>query len=238
MLIPPVVNLVALALLPLSPPPSASGEPAASPVFVSGQGGYHTYRIPAAVVSPKGMVLAFCEGRKASSSDTGDIDVVLRRSPDGGKTWQPMQVVADDGPHTIGNPCPVVDRKTGTVWLLLTRNHGQDAQRDRGGHVEGAADRLGLQEHGRRGDLVQARGHQPDDARGRLGLVRHRARQRHPARGPAGWSSLATTRRPGPAPSTPHVIYSDDPARPGDWAGWWRATPASPPSRNGPTAPC
>jgi sialidase-1 len=95
-------------------------------VFVSGQDGYHTYRIPAAIVTPKGTLLAFCEGRRKSTSDTGDIDLVLRRSSDGGATWGPLQVVWDDGPNTCGNPCPVVDRDTGTIWLLMTRNFGVD----------------------------------------------------------------------------------------------------------------
>jgi len=98
-------------------------------VFVSGQEGYHTYRIPSLIVTKKGTLLAFAEGRKNSRSDTGDIDIVLRRSLDNGRTWLPMQLVADHDHDTIGNPCPVVDRRTGTIWLLLTGNPGQ-AQED------------------------------------------------------------------------------------------------------------
>ncbi|MBI5760424.1 MAG: exo-alpha-sialidase [Planctomycetales bacterium] len=97
-------------------------------VFVSGQGSYHSYRIPSVIVSAKGTVLALCEGRKKSRSDAGDIDLVLKRSLDGCKSWQPMQVVWDDGPNTCGNPCPVVDRSTGTIWLLMTHNLGQDTE--------------------------------------------------------------------------------------------------------------
>lgn len=108
----------------------AGDEPRPSDVFVSGQEGYNTYRIPAALVTPKGTVLAFCEGRKAGRGDTGDIDLVLRRSADGGASWGPLQTVWDDGPNTCGNPCPVVDRSTGTVWLLLTHNLGRDHERD------------------------------------------------------------------------------------------------------------
>jgi sialidase-1 len=95
-------------------------------VFVSGQDGYHTYRIPSVVVSTKGTLLAFCEGRRKSRSDTGDIDVVLKRSTDGGATWGSLQVVWDDGANTCGNPCPVVDRDTGAIWLPLTHNLGED----------------------------------------------------------------------------------------------------------------
>src|SRR3982074_1388936 len=88
--------------------PLATGLIAATPpqtdVFRAGEGGYHTYRIPALIVSPKGTLLAFCEGRRNSGSDAGDIDVLLRRSFDGGKTWAPVQKIADMGEDTIGNP--------------------------------------------------------------------------------------------------------------------------------------
>src|SRR4051794_6256200 len=98
-------------------------------VFVSGQGGYHTYRIPSLIATGKGTVLAFCEGRKDGGGDAGDIDLLLRRSHDGGRTWEKPQVIWDDGPNTCGNPCPVSDAKTGTIWLLLTHNLGRDTER-------------------------------------------------------------------------------------------------------------
>ena len=95
-------------------------------VFVSGRDGYHTFRIPSVVATSKGTLLAFAEGRKAGRGDAGDIDLVLRRSADGGATWGPLQVVWDDGPNTCGNPCPVVDGDA--VWLLLTHNLGGDQE--------------------------------------------------------------------------------------------------------------
>ena len=95
----------------------------------NGSGGYDTYRIPALVVTVSGAILAFCEGRRNSRSDTGDIDLLMRRSRDGGLTWTESRIVWDDGPNTCGNPCPVVDRETGTVWLLLTHNLGHDHER-------------------------------------------------------------------------------------------------------------
>jgi sialidase-1 len=99
-------------------------------VFVAGEGSYHTYRIPSAIVTPKGTVLAFAEGRRSGAGDAGDIDLVMRRSHDGGLTWTPMQVIGDNGPNTFGNPCPVVDRRTGTIWLLTTQNRGTDREKD------------------------------------------------------------------------------------------------------------
>jgi sialidase-1 len=97
-------------------------------VFVSGQDGYHTYRIPALLVTPRGTLLAFAEGRKGGSGDAGNIDMVLKRSPDGGKTWQAMQTVWDDTGNTCGNPCPVVERESGTIRLLMTWNRGDDPE--------------------------------------------------------------------------------------------------------------
>jgi len=97
-------------------------------LFVSGEGGYNSYRIPAIVTSPDGTVLVFCEGRKYSVSDTGDIDILLRRSSDGGKTWEKPLVIADAGKDVFGNPAPVID-KDGTIHLLLTWNLAEKGER-------------------------------------------------------------------------------------------------------------
>jgi sialidase-1 len=102
----------------------------AADVFVAGQEGYHTFRIPSLLVTAKGTLLAFAEGRKNGRADSGDIDLVLKRSNDAGRTWSALQVVASDAANTVGNPCPVVDGETGTIWLPMTWNLGQDLERD------------------------------------------------------------------------------------------------------------
>lgn len=109
---------------------AASTAPDQTDVFVSGQDGYHTYRIPAVIRAANGSLLAFCEGRKSAGGDSGNIDLLLKRSSDGGKTWSAAQVVWDDAENTCGNPCPVLDESTGTLWLLLTHNLGVDRERD------------------------------------------------------------------------------------------------------------
>lgn len=91
-------------------------------LFVSGQGGYHTYRVPALAVTGRGTVLAFCEGRRRSVSDTGLIEVVLRRSTDGGRSWGPTTVVVAEAGMTCGNATPTVDPHTGTIWLPFCKN--------------------------------------------------------------------------------------------------------------------
>lgn len=98
-------------------------------VFEAGEGDYHTYRIPAIIEAGDGTLLAFCEGRRDGQGDTGQIDTLLRRSVDGGRTWSPVQVVSHADGFTTGNPAPVVDRSTGTVWLLLTRNRAEESER-------------------------------------------------------------------------------------------------------------
>lgn len=107
---------------------AAAADPLQAPVFTSGEGDYHTYRIPSVIATTKGTLLAFCEGRKQGRGDAGDIDLVLRRSTDGGETWQPLQVLWNDGENTCGNPCPVIERSTGVIWLLLTHNLGKDTE--------------------------------------------------------------------------------------------------------------
>lgn len=122
----PLVALTVLATL--GSPRGPAAEPDQVALFVAGERGYHTYRIPSLIATGRGTVLAFCEGRKTGSGDTGDIDLLLRRSRDGGKTWEPSRVIWDDGPNTCGNPCPVIDSKSGTICLLLTHNLGSDTQ--------------------------------------------------------------------------------------------------------------
>jgi sialidase-1 len=99
-------------------------------VFQKGMAGYECFRIPAIIKAKNGDLVAFAEARKSSCSDTGDIDLVMRRSSDGGKSWSALSVLWDDGNNVCGNPAPVVERKSGTIFLLLTWNLGSDHERD------------------------------------------------------------------------------------------------------------
>ena len=93
----------------------------ASVPFRAGQEGYASFRIPAVVATAGGTLLAFCEGRAGSRDDFGNIDIVLKRSMDGGLTWGPLQVAARNGDALAGNPAPVV-LDTGRVLLVHLRN--------------------------------------------------------------------------------------------------------------------
>jgi sialidase-1 len=121
--------------------------PAAAPllerteVFPPGMNGIARYRIPGIVVTPKGTVLAYCEARRNNSLDWGEIEVHLRRSTDGGKTWQPARHIAHQAARiegnprkptaegareqTVNNPVAIVDRETGALEFLYCVNYAR-----------------------------------------------------------------------------------------------------------------
>ncbi|MEU7414663.1 exo-alpha-sialidase [Streptomyces sp. NPDC042638] len=120
-------------LVPFVPAHPAHAQPAAREpqfeqqvLFKAAQDpGYACFRIPAVVRTTDGAVLAFAEGRVLNCGDAADIDIVVKRSTDGGRTWGPLQVVNEGAGDTHGNPAPVVDRSTGRVWLAETYNTGR-----------------------------------------------------------------------------------------------------------------
>lgn len=112
---------------------AAVADPPAVRVFEAGQDGYKVFRIPAIVRAGNGHLLAFCEARQGG--DASEIDLVLKRSSDDGKTWGALEVVQESEdfrplfgkeapPITIGNPAPVVDLldpdHPGRIWLPFT----------------------------------------------------------------------------------------------------------------------
>ncbi|MEU6119327.1 sialidase family protein [Streptomyces sp. NPDC047117] len=127
---------LATATLAFLPPIPATAQPPteAAPGGLSQQvlfkasqeKGYACFRIPAIVTTPRGTLLAFAEGRVNNCGDAGDMDLVMKRSTDGGRTWSPLQVVNEGGGDTHGNPAPVVDHRTGRVVLAETYNKGRD----------------------------------------------------------------------------------------------------------------
>ena len=112
-------------------------------LFKAGENGYAQCRIPAIAITPKGTILTFCEARKNSKSDWADIDILMRRSTDGGDTWEPAVMLVDgsgdfkanpvslkqglakEGEITVNNPAPVVDEQTGQLHLLHCIEYAQ-----------------------------------------------------------------------------------------------------------------
>ena len=85
---------------------------------------YKSTRIPALVITPKGTLLAFCEGRIGTASDWADMNLIMRRSIDGGKTWEGIHIIDSNKGAPVGNPTPVVDNK-GTVHLLYQSDYAE-----------------------------------------------------------------------------------------------------------------
>jgi sialidase-1 len=106
--------------------PSAKAE--AGKLFEStnlwnaGIDGYQTYRIPGIVVSKRGVIVAYTSARRTLDlGDWSNIDIVLRRSMDGGRTWDPSRRIAGDSHGTTDNPVAIVDRQTGALHFLFQK---------------------------------------------------------------------------------------------------------------------
>jgi sialidase-1 len=115
-------SIPALVLLTATLSAHADPAPEKTDVFVKGEGGYHTYRIPALVVTTKGTLLAFCAGRKNNGANAGDINLFLRNSTDGGQTSDKVQTVWNEADNTGDNDLDVAARPTHTVtppWRVL-----------------------------------------------------------------------------------------------------------------------
>lgn len=110
-----------------------------SMVFKGGTEGHKIYRIPAIISLPNQELLAFAEGRVNGSDDYGDVNLVLKRSKDFGKTWSSLDILVDYDSLQAGNPAPVVDRfdpnyPEGVLYLFYNtgNNHEYDIRMGRG----------------------------------------------------------------------------------------------------------
>lgn len=108
-------------------------------LFTAGSEGYASYRIPGLVMTGRGTLLAYAEARRTGQGDWDQIDIVLKRSTDGGRTWDSQRRIATvsdarrnpaaereraanpvsgDG-VTYNNPVAIVDRRPGVVHFLF-----------------------------------------------------------------------------------------------------------------------
>ena len=93
-------------------------------LFERGYLGVDTYRIPTMVVTKKGTILVFAEERNSGPADIGDNDLVMRRSPDGGRTWSDVTTILDPGADSFNNPTPVV-LEDGRILMMFLITSGE-----------------------------------------------------------------------------------------------------------------
>ncbi|MCH2126970.1 MAG: glycoside hydrolase [Pirellulaceae bacterium] len=63
--------------------------------------------------------MAVCDARVERPADAiNNIDLAMKRSFDNGRSWEPLQILADfPGQQAAADPCMLVDRTTDTVWI-------------------------------------------------------------------------------------------------------------------------
>ncbi len=82
---------------------------------------YYMCRIPGVIVTDKKSIVCYYEGR-SSSSDWADIDIVMKKSTDGGKTFSDRKILAKcrEG-ETLNNPVMIAD--DGKIHFLYVSNY-------------------------------------------------------------------------------------------------------------------
>ena len=104
----------------------------------SGDDGVESYRIPGLVTSNAGTLLGVYDVRYNNSADLQEyVDIGLSRSTDGGQTWEKMRIPMSFGeygglPKTqngCGDPAILVDKQTGTIWIVALWTHGMGCNR-------------------------------------------------------------------------------------------------------------
>jgi len=95
-------------------------------VFTRGEGGGRYFYSPSIESVPDGSMVAFADAVKLNFSDPAkgylDMDLVYRRSTDGGESWGPLVVLEDPGDLWAAfNSASLVDRATGRLWIFYVR---------------------------------------------------------------------------------------------------------------------
>jgi len=101
-------------------------------LFIGGHDNVNIYRIPSLIVTPSGTILALIEAREGDDGDPTDLTLKRSlyteaqppRNLNGyprvfgyGVNWEPMRTVLPGKGQSVMNPCPVLDKSTGRIWL-------------------------------------------------------------------------------------------------------------------------
>lgn len=104
------LTCLAFALNGCTSAPHAAATPPTPPaiervdLFRQGDAGFFSYRIPGIVVTARGTALAYAEARRHTGGDWDDMEIPLRRSTDGGRTWSAPVKLAHLGARIPRNP--------------------------------------------------------------------------------------------------------------------------------------
>ncbi|MEG2157789.1 MAG: sialidase family protein [Bacteroidaceae bacterium] len=95
-------------------------------VIAPGDYGSVSYRIPAIVTANDGTLVVVTDKRKNGSGDLpGDIDLIVQRSTDNGKTWSQPNVIAGQNTNSgYGDPLIGKDKETGKLIILCVNDQG------------------------------------------------------------------------------------------------------------------
>lgn len=100
--------------------PAYAAVPAgpAVPLFVSGEDGFNTFRIPALTRCKDGTLIAIVEGRASVGDQASNVLVMRRKVP--GRDWSAPVTVVDDSPSALNDAC-LIASTFGTVFLAYQR---------------------------------------------------------------------------------------------------------------------
>jgi len=116
-------------------------------LFKSGSQGTHTFRIPTLITARNGDLIAAVDARRQSGSDlklSKDIDIVIRRSSDNGKTWTDIETIIDHGPSKTAKPTSdssfILDRTTGEIFCFYNYMDQIKSPKETRFHVQSSTD--------------------------------------------------------------------------------------------------
>ena len=114
----------------------------------------HTSRIPGLATTNEGTLIAVFDARYESGRDLqGHMDIGIHRSEDGGRSWEPIQIVMDMGEwgdlpqkfNGVSDAGILVDRNTGDIYIAGLWMHGLLDQD--GNWIEGLTEDSDLWDH-------------------------------------------------------------------------------------------
>jgi sialidase-1 len=110
-------------------------------LFSAGLADVCEYRIPSLICTPTGTLVAVVDARKDRKGDIpNNVDLAMRRSVDGGETWEPVRIIVDYGKPEgyevswgAADVAMVFDQETSTLWCLYTLGQGVGIRQSKSG---------------------------------------------------------------------------------------------------------